>query len=993
MGGNLQKGKSTSPQQNNKTQAKPQLFDVSENELVKKADLGNYRWFYSPFFINWELYNLLSEEQKKKAIWIIFPLEQCYEIERSYTNKYPYEKNSEIIIFNYLQNQHILVENKDNSLVNKGLVKRDQPNNILYLENLSRFDTYNLLNYFDNECSSYEYNLLNNLGIVSYDIIFNFFQFNPQDKLVAKFLATNIICNQKLAQFLNNDYQDYIKTNFFEFQSVPFTLEIIKKILLFDFEKETVFVNYYLNDLNEQNFNTYIIKMFLESSDFNRHIIEFSTKCSKKNINYTTYYLCLLSILVNLNKTKDQWDKKDIKSYMYIPKNENILQKNFYENNYYFSPNLLITSKNKFNNIALIDKNIRKKYDEIEIRVPRKYSEINYHPLFNNNEFDLEDFSLYNEQNIVFPLNSIFKCLNVNSNKGKIILEFADYSYWNPILYLTKDNKKRYNIVEDGFKYLTDEQRNQIYLARVRSKESKLIGGLINLRELEIFDDIEPKTDIKNIVCYFNSFKKVSCLTIVGNNMGNKECAKLSEGLAYLKELRILNLSFNSLTDNNISKFSFDANTKMEVLNLKGNNITDAGLDLIKKEFIKLKNLKEINLCDNQFGDKGFKILISIIENLKNLKILSIPNCGISKVGLQFLSDCLTKEAKSDLMQNLECINLISNPIGDDCENFLIKIFSNLNQLKKYNIGQTQITKYSKHRIFIAMHKINKNWYLDYEGGWYKLSPDDLEEVYLFKNVIKENKIPLRFDNFNIKWAKRNAKKYRNKLNFDFSKCDLNDDNISIFNEFINFFPNVRNIDLSLNQNITNKGFILLSDGLKNLMNLSKINLSSNCLNDEGLKSVFKFMDKESRIHYIDLSWNDITEEGFSFLCKHVTNNNLKIKEINVCGNQINDDGFKALLEEVKIGSFNYLRKINFSNNLLGDDSMFIFFGQFKNFVNLEYIDLSYNNITDNGVIGFSSIVNDLIDNINFIDISNNKLSEALKYFFEETGIPFNIKY
>ena len=181
----------------------------------------------------------------------------------------------------------------------------------------------------------------------------------------------------------------------------------------------------------------------------------------------------------------------------------------------------------------------------------------------------------------------------MNSNKGKIILEFADYSYWNPILYLTKDNKKRYNIVEDGFKYLTDEQRNQIYLARVRSKESKLIGGLINFREMEIFDDIEPKTDIKNIVCYFNSFKKVSCLTIVGNNMGNKECAKLSEGLAYLKELRILNLSFNSLTDNNISKFSFDANSKMEVLNLKGNNITDAGLDLIKKEFIKLKNLKE----------------------------------------------------------------------------------------------------------------------------------------------------------------------------------------------------------------------------------------------------------------------------------------------------------------------------------------------------------------------------------------------------------------
>jgi hypothetical protein len=73
--------------------------------------------------------------------------------------------------------------------------------------------------------------------MVSYDIIFNFFQFNPQDKLVAKFLATNIICNQKLAQFLNNDYQEYLKNNFYEFQSVPFTLEIIKKILSFKFKQ------------------------------------------------------------------------------------------------------------------------------------------------------------------------------------------------------------------------------------------------------------------------------------------------------------------------------------------------------------------------------------------------------------------------------------------------------------------------------------------------------------------------------------------------------------------------------------------------------------------------------------------------------------------------------------------------------------------------------------------------------------------------------------
>ena len=992
MGGNLQKGKSNPNPSNNKNN-KPQvkLVPKSEDDFKHQAELGHFRWFYSPDFSSWEIYNLLSEEKKQNVRWIIFPLEKSYEIERSFVNKITYEEDNRLIVFNYLQKNHMYIENNDNSMGILGIVKRDHPNNIKHLENLSRFETFNILNYFDNECSSYEYNLLNNLGIVGYDKIFSFFQFNQQDKVVANFISTTFICNQKFSNFLFNDYQEYIKTNFSKYQTVPFTLDIIKNMLLFDFQKETVFVNYYLNKLNDKNFSEYIVNMFLESSYFNKQIIDFSTKCSKKNINYTTYYLCLISILVNMNKSKDLWDKKEIKTYFYIPKSENTLRKNFYENNHYFSPNLLITSKNKFNNIYLIDKNIKKKYDEIEIRIPQKYCEINYHPLFNNNEFDIGAFSLYDEQNIIFPMNSIFKCINVDSDKGRVILEFAYYLFWNPMLYLEKDNKKRYNICEDGFKYLTDEQRAQIYIARVRSKEAKFIGGLNNLRELEIFDDTEPKTDIKSILCYFNGYRKLNCLTIVGNNMMNKECAKLSDAMTFLKELRILNLSFNSLTDSNISKITFDFNNKIEVLNLKSNNISDTGMESFKNELLKLRNLKEINLYDNQFGDTGFKTLISVVKTLKNLRVLTIPNCGISKIGIKYFSECFDKE--SNFMENLECLNLVSNPFGDESENNLIKIFSNLKSLKKYNLGQTQMSRFSKHKIFVFLHKKNKEWTFNIEGGWYEISSINLKEKNLFRNVIKQNKIPLFFDKINIRWAKKNAKKYQNRLNFDFSKADFDDNDISNLNKFLEYFPNIKNLNLSFCPNITSNGFLILSDSIKNLMNLTKINLSSNCLSDEGLKNLFKFLDKESKIHYINLSWNNITNDGFIFLCKTISTNKLKIKSLNVSGNKINDEGFKAFIEEVKVGTFNYLNKINFSHNLFTDETMYLFFTFFRNFVNLYKIDFSYNNITDNGIINFSSIINDLIDTISFIDISHNKLSEALKCFFNELGIPFNVKY
>lgn len=244
---------------------------------------------------------------------MIFPLEKSYEIERQYINRYPYERDNQLIFFDNLQQKHMLIGNKDGEMEYLGIVKRDQPSNIKYIKNLTRFETFNLLNYFDNECNSYEYILLNNLGIVGYEKIFNFFQFNPQDKIVAKFLTTNIICNQKFSQFLNNEYQEYLKTNFLKYKTVPFTLEIIKNILIFDFQKEPVFLNYFLNNLNEKNFSTCIINMLLESGDFNKNILEFSTKCSKKNINYTTYYLCLLSILININKAKDPWEKLSIK--------------------------------------------------------------------------------------------------------------------------------------------------------------------------------------------------------------------------------------------------------------------------------------------------------------------------------------------------------------------------------------------------------------------------------------------------------------------------------------------------------------------------------------------------------------------------------------------------------------------------------------------------------------------------------------------------------
>ena len=1025
MGGTNQKGKQNP--QNDSKGPKDQFLSVTDNDLKQTANLGKNRWFYCTIYKNWGYYNPLSEKDKNKIYWHIFPLEKSNEIERSYINKFPYEHQNKLIIFDFLQQNHMYIANENNSMVYLGIVKRDNPSNVKYIKNNARFDTNNLLYYFDNELNYYQYNLLNNLSLLNYYTIFNYFPANPTDRIIYKFLSTNILCNKKLYLFLNNEYQDYIKTNFLKFKTTPFSLEIIKNMLLFDFRKENFFIDSYINRLNEKNIDQIMINMFLESSEFNRQIIEFPLKCSGKNINYTTYYLCLLFILMNLHKDKDEWEKnaQGGKTYIYIPKNSNKFKKQFFENNYYFSNYLLITSKNKFNNIAVSDRSINEKYHEVEIRIPKKYSEINYHPIFNNNEYDISEFSLYNEQNIIFPSNSVFKCLNVDKDNDKIIMEFVYDAFWNPILYLSKDNKKRYNIMEDGFKYLTDEQRSQVFFVRVKNKEAKFIGGLSNLRELEIYDDNEPKTDIKTMITYFNGFKKLQCLTIVGNNMMNKDCVKLTEGLRHLKSLKILNLSFNSLTDTNISKISFEKGNKIEVLNLKSNNITDIGMDMFKDELLKLTNLKELNLFDNQFGDEGFKTLLSILKTMKYLRILTIPNCGIGSLGIKYFADCfkdnkdsnysktiksespdpttnsiikdnyeiINNDSNAGFLKNLECLNLITNPFGDESEENIIKILTNLISIKRYNLGQTQMTPYIKHKIFCLLHKKNKNWYFDEEGGWYKISTTNLKEDYEFYKIVKQNEIPLVFHKINLKWFQKNVKRYYSKLYFDFSKCNFDDNDISKINSVFTLFPNIKGINLSYCLKITDKSYLGLSAGLNNLTNLFELDLSSNDISDEGLKNLFKFMDKNCKVIILNLSWNNITNDGFSFLCKTISNNKLKIKDLNVCGNKISHEGFKAFSEEVKIGSFNFLYKINFSNNLLGDESLLLFLSIYNSFANLAEIDFSNNNITDSSVICFSAIITELIDSIEIINISNNKLSDALKCFFGEIGTPLNIIY
>ena len=1025
MRGNIQKGKSQL-ESGKKGENYPQLFSAKEKDLKQSANLGSARWFYTDQYLSWEIYNNLSEEEKeKKVFWTIFPLEISNEIERAYINKFPYGYNDKIIFFNNFQKQHVLLCNKDNTLTHVGLVKREvpnNPNNKFIIKNENNFlQTKQSLLCLDNIVNSFQYNLINNLAMICYEHIFSFFNNEmSDDNLTKNFLSTTIVCSQRLFNFINCEYQEYIKLNFIKFKTFPFSLITLRSMLLFDFAKEPIYLNYFLNDMEEKDFDIRIMNMFLESCNFSKEIMDFPSTCSKKNVQYTTFYLCLLYILIskknqnfgdnilfdgttdtnNSNDTIRIIKKKDenslqkkqmIKTYIYFPDSHLI---KYFSNNYYCTQNFLITSKNKFNNILNLDTNIKNNFFEIEIRIPPKFYKTNLHPIFNIDELDLEDYSLYNEQNVIFSPNSVFKCLYVDKSSKKIILKFIKDATWNPILYLTRENKKLFGIMEDGFRYLTEEQRKQIFIARVKSKEIKFIYNLTNLYELEIYDDSEPKTDINIVTSYFNQFKKLKCLTILGNNMTKKDSTSLSNGLKFLKELRILNLSFNSLTDNNISKLSFNIYNKIEVLNLKCNTATEQSLEAFKDELSKLKNLKEFNILDNQFGDPGFIHLLQAFISLKELRILIVANCNISNMGVKKMNEMF--KTNENYLKNLEILNFSGNAINDDCIFNFISIIKKLNNIKKFSVSQTQISSRGMDNILNILKKqINKYWYFDPNGGWFILVDNMDKDEKMFNNISKYNEIPVVFGDIKVNYLKRNRKKLENKIHFDFSNCRLRNKNVisSLEKELINF-PNIKIINFSYNYNISLPGYEALCQGFRKLPNLTKLILSSNHISDKAFEYICGIFDKCKNFSYIDMSINNITNLGFSNFCLSLTKNEIKIKEIDFYNNKIGNDGFKTLCEESKNNTFIHLQKINLSKNLLGNESMRDFSVFYAKFESLIEADFSFNNLGDEIILNFTpQILNELVDIVHIIDISNNKLSNEIKNMFKEQGIPFNIIY
>jgi Ran GTPase-activating protein (RanGAP) involved in mRNA processing and transport len=150
-----------------------------------------------------------------------------------------------------------------------------------------------------------------------------------------------------------------------------------------------------------------------------------------------------------------------------------------------------------------------------------------------------------------------------------------------------------------------------------------------------------------------------------------------------------------------------------------------------------------------------------------------------------------------------------------------------------------------------------------------------------------------------------------------------------------------------------------------NTHNLTHINLKANQIGPDGMKSIGNIIKKSPLLLHLDISCNDIKDEGVYSLTRWIGMCK-KLKHLNLAYNQIRPKGINSLRKKISILPIKFL---DISNNCLGSTGIKFL----KNFESLtiKYLNLCYNQIGSNDVNNLEQMLRKC-PNITDINLSNN---------------------
>jgi Ran GTPase-activating protein (RanGAP) involved in mRNA processing and transport len=156
-----------------------------------------------------------------------------------------------------------------------------------------------------------------------------------------------------------------------------------------------------------------------------------------------------------------------------------------------------------------------------------------------------------------------------------------------------------------------------------------------------------------------------------------------------------------------------------------------------------------------------------------------------------------------------------------------------------------------------------------------------------------------------------------------------------------------------------------LEQALKNNTHLIFLNLKANLIGSDGMKFVGKIIIRCPLLQHLDISCNNINYKGAYSLARWI-GMCIELKHLNLESNQIGPKGINSLKNKISILPIEFL---NISNNCLG--SVGIKFLENLESLTIKYLNLSNNQIKSDDVNNLAQMLSQC-PNITDINLSNN---------------------
>ena len=368
-----------------------------------------------------------------------------------------------------------------------------------------------------------------------------------------------------------------------------------------------------------------------------------------------------------------------------------------------------------------------------------------------------------------------------------------------------------------------------------------------------------------------------SCLQILSLSKCSLEETQIISVFGNMRNsLKHLDLSFNVITDKAAKSVAdvIHNNPDLEHLNLSNCSLQKGGLAVILRAVRTACRLKYLNLQSNKITD----VLASeIAAFISALEYLSLSDCAIQKEGFLRICDGL-KKTSSLIHLNLS-FNFISSDVGSKLA--MTNVFIG-NPLKYFDASECQWERNSFSKMLLATMNVQNLKYVNYSG----CKMDDGQAVFLASSITINNTLEQLI----------------------LANCGLPPTGFVGILGALKELHTLRHLNLSHNH-ITNEVIVALAE-VTSGSQLEHLNVS-HCLQGTKCSDLVLSIANNITFQYLDLSYNDISDDEASFVASAITANEY-LYHVNLTNNKFNTTSIKSVLNAMATKHF--IHHINLSS-------------------------------------------------------------------------------